>query len=475
MAYDKLIRTLIASHETYSLSHNYKTILMKKTFLKFLLSIVVLSLFINLSAQDNIQSQKLPVDSKVKIGKLENGFTYYIRTNQKPEKRLELRLVVNAGSILESDNQQGLAHFVEHMCFNGTTHFQKNDLVQYMQSIGVRFGADLNAYTSFDETVYKLTIPSDSTKLIEKGFLIMEDWAHNVTFDTTEINKERGVVVEEWRIGRGPWQRLTDKFLPVLFKDSHYAVRLPIGKKEIIENTPYDTLRSFYKDWYRPDLMALVVVGDIDPVLAEKEVKEHFSSIKMPEKPKVRNVYNVPDQPATLVNVGTDKEAPYSVVYVIYKSDVRKFETYSDYLDKLKYSCLTGMLNRRLQELTENENPPFVTAAFEYGDLWARTKNGLQGDAIVGEKGIDRGLQTLPRENSIGSNSFCLKIMKMLTMKEIKQNQRSGLKSISAIIWKRSQFQELNLSINMLKTTFNSFLLNQSTRLQKSSLLIKTG
>jgi zinc protease len=372
---------------------------MKKAFLKCLLTTILISVYLSLPAQDNQGNQKLPVDSKVRIGKLSNGFTYYIRANQKPEKRLEMRLAVNAGSILESDSQQGLAHFVEHMCFNGTLHFEKNDLVQYLQSIGIRFGADLNAYTSFDETVYMLTIPSDSARLIEKGFLVMEDWAHNVTFDDTEIDKERGVIVEEWRLGRGPWQRLTDKFLPIVFKDSHYAERLPIGKKEIIENAPHDTIRSFYKEWYRPDLMALVVVGDIDPDLAEKKIKEHFSDLKMPEKPKERKVYNIPDQPVTLVNVATDKEAPVSVIRLIYKTDVRKFETYSDYLDKLKYSCLTGMLNRRLIELTENENPPFVTSSFEYGGLWARTKDGLQGYAIVGEKGIEKGLQTLLTEN----------------------------------------------------------------------------
>jgi zinc protease len=372
---------------------------MKKLFLRFLLTSIVFSVFITLSAQDKFGEQKLPVDSKVRIGKLANGFTYYIRTNQKPEKRLEMRLAVNAGSILESDNQQGLAHFIEHMCFNGTAHFAKNDLVQYLQSIGVRFGADLNAYTSFDETVYKLTIPSDSTNLIEKGFLVMEDWAHNVTFDSTEIDKERGVIVEEWRLGRGPWQRLTDKFLPVVFKDSHYAVRLPIGKKEVIEGAPYDTLRGFYKDWYRPDLMALVIVGDIDPDQAEKKIREHFSSLKMPEKPKARKEYDIPNQPVTLITVASDKEQPYCVLQLIYKSDVKKFETYADYLEKLKYSCLTGMLNRRLSELTENENPPFITSAFEYGDLWVRAKEGLQGYAIVGEKGIERGLQTLLVEN----------------------------------------------------------------------------
>lgn len=353
----------------------------------------------NLLAQEIDYDQTLPVDENVKIGKLDNGFTYYIRTNQKPEKRVEMRLAVNAGSILEDDDQLGLAHFVEHMCFNGTKHFEKNELVEYLQSIGIRFGPDLNAYTSFDETVYMLTIPTDSSDLVDKGFLVMEDWAHNVTFSDEEIDKERGVIIEEWRLGRGPWQRMRDEFLPVVFKDSRYAERLPIGKKEIIENCDYETLRRFYRDWYRPDLMALVVVGDIDPEIAEKKIIDHFSSLEMPETVREREEYDVPDHEGTLVSVATDVEAPVSLAYIIYKSDTIAFSTYGDYFNRLNYSFLTGMTNRRLVELTEKENPPFVGANIRYGDLWARTKNALQGTAIVGEKGVENGLQTYLIEN----------------------------------------------------------------------------
>jgi zinc protease len=365
------------------------------------LLIILFSVFgyCNAQSQDNPSIQKLPVDSKIKIGKLGNGFTYYIRPNQKPEKRVEMRLAVNAGSILEDDHQLGLAHFVEHMCFNGTLNFKKNELVEYLQSIGIRFGADLNAYTSFDETVYMLTIPSDSTELLKKGFQVMEDWAHQVTFDSSEIDKERGVIIEEWRLGRGPWQRMRDKYLPVLFKDSRYADRLPIGKKEILESFPYDTLRKFYHDWYRTDLMALVVVGDIDPAFAEAQIKEHFSEINVAENPIERTEYQVPDQPVTMVNISTDAEAPLSLIQIFYKTDVKKYITYEDYLDNLKYSFLTGMLNQRLAELTEKENPPFVNAGYQYGGLWARNKSGLQGSCIVGGQGIERGLETLLIEN----------------------------------------------------------------------------
>lgn len=367
--------------------------------LSTLLSAFVLISFGFLQAQEIDLNKPLPVDPSIRIGKLDNGFTYYIKQNNKPENRLELRLAVNAGSILETDEQQGLAHFVEHMCFNGTKHFEKNELITYLQSIGVKFGPDLNAYTSFDETVYMLTVPSDSTELVDKGFLVMEDWAHNVTFEDEEIDKERGVIIEEWRMGRGPWQRMLDQYLPVVFKNSHYAERLPIGKKEVLESFEYQTIKDFYQDWYRPDLMALVVVGNIDPEFAESKIKEHFNSLTMPKNPQERKSFDVPDHDETLVSITTDHEAPVSVVRVIYKDDARESKTYGDYLESLKYSFISGILNQRLSELGEKAEPPFVGAGFNYGSLWARSKNAFQGYAVVGEKGISRGIETLLVEN----------------------------------------------------------------------------
>ena len=233
---------------------------------------------------DNLDN-KIPVDPKVKIGKLDNGLTYYIRKNLKPEKRAELRLIVKAGSILEDDDQLGLAHFMEHMAFNGTKNFAKNDLVSYLQSIGVKFGADLNAYTSFDETVYILPIPTDDEKILNQSFQILEDWAHNVTLNHEEIDNERGIVIEEWRTGRGANQRMRDKTFPVLLKDSRYAERLPIGTLENLENFKYESLERFYKDWYRPDLMAVIAVGDFDKKEIEKMIKEKFSKIAKPVNP----------------------------------------------------------------------------------------------------------------------------------------------------------------------------------------------
>jgi zinc protease len=344
--------------------------------------------------------KKLPVDEKIRIGKLDNGLKYYIRYNKRPEKRVEMRLAVNAGSILEDENQLGLAHFVEHMCFNGTKHFEKNELISYLQSAGIKFGPDVNAYTSFDETIYMLTIPTDSTDILNKGYLVMEDWAHNVSFENDEIDKERGVIIEEWRLGRGPWQRMRDKYLPVLFKDSRYAERLPIGEKEIIENSDYETLKRFYHEWYRPDLMAFIVVGDIDVDETEEKIKEHFSNIKSLESPRPRLLYDVPDHKETLVSVATDKEAPVTIVQLFYKSDPEKFETYEDYRRMLIYNLLTGMLNQRLDELKEKPEPPFINADTYYGSLWARTKYAFQARALVAENGLQKGLQALLEENS---------------------------------------------------------------------------
>jgi len=194
------------------------------------------------------QNEPLPVDKDVITGTLENGVKYYIKKNSKPEKRAELRLFVNAGSVLENEDQLGLAHFVEHMAFNGTKNFKKNELINYLEKLGIKFGPELNAYTSFDQTVYMLTVPTDSVEILANGFLVLEEWAHNLAFDPVEIDKERGVVIEEWRLGRGAEMRMLDKQLPILLKDSRYADRLPIGKKEIIESASYESIINFYKD-----------------------------------------------------------------------------------------------------------------------------------------------------------------------------------------------------------------------------------
>ena len=221
----------------------------------------------------------IPVDPRITVGTLSNGMRYYIRANKQPQNRAEIRLVVNAGSVLEDDDQRGLAHFVEHMAFNGTRHFPKQDVIAFLQSTGMHFGAHINANTSFDQTVYELQIPTDSPAVIDKSMLILEDWATAVSFDAAEIDKERGVILEEWRVGLGASARMLDVQLPVLLKDSRYGDRLPIGKPEIIRTFPYARLKKFYTDWYRPDLMAVIIVGDFDPTVIETMIKAHFGKI----------------------------------------------------------------------------------------------------------------------------------------------------------------------------------------------------
>jgi zinc protease len=364
--------------------------------------VVFLFLFANLqiAVSQNRLDLPIPADQQVRIGKLTNGLTYYIRKNSKPENRVELRLAVNAGSLMEDDDQQGLAHFVEHMAFNGTKNFAKNDMVKYLQSVGVKFGPEVNAYTSFDETIYMLTLPTDSAHILEKGFQIMEDWAHNLTFDDHEIDKERGVIVEEWRLGRGPIQRMMDKYIPEVFKGSRYAERLPIGKKEIIEGAPHDKIRKFYNDWYRPDLMAFIVVGDIDPDAMEKLIREHFDRLPEPRDPRPRIRYFVPDQQGTEVMVTSDREASFTIIQVLNKIDRQIMTRQRDYRTGLAIQMVAGMMNQRLEELKEQANPPLLNSDVQFASLLGtREKNAFQMTGLVSETGIETGIRVLIAEN----------------------------------------------------------------------------
>lgn len=339
----------------------------------------------------------LTPDPKILIGKLENGLTYYIRENKKPEKRAELRLVVKAGSILEDDEQQGLAHFVEHMAFNGTKNFPKMDLVNYLEKSGVRFGPDLNAYTDFDETVYMLQVPTDSQDVMKKGFQILEEWAHDVTFDSTEIDKERGVIVEEWRLGRGAEWRVAMKHIPFELYKSRYADRITIGKKEIIESCPYDAIHRFYRDWYRPDLMAVLAVGDFDKKEIEKLIKDHFSNLKNPSKERERVKYPIPDNQETLVSIATDPELTRTSVDMIFKRGAHESRTVADYRKDVISNLYDGMLNDRLQELLQNPNPPFIYAYSSDGRFYG-DKQVYNLGAGVKENSILGGLETVVRE-----------------------------------------------------------------------------
>jgi zinc protease len=239
-------------------------------------------------------AQTLPLDPAVRIGKLRNGFTYYIRHNEEPKNRVLFYLANKVGSVLENDDQRGLAHFIEHMSFNGTKKFPKNELVNYLQRTGVRFGADLNASTGFDETIYQLPIPSDNPETVQHGLQIMRDWAQDATLDPAEIDKERGVVLEEKRLKKGAGERMQSQYLPLLLNNSIYANRLPIGTEEVLSTFKPQTIKKFYQDWYRPDLQALIVVGDVDVDQMEKDIKMKFSDLKSPVKKRPRPTFAVP-------------------------------------------------------------------------------------------------------------------------------------------------------------------------------------
>ena len=343
--------------------------------------------------------EKLPVDPHVKIGKLSNGLTYYIRKNVKPEKKIELRLVVNAGSILEDDDQQGLAHFTEHMAFNGTKNFKKNDLVSYLQSIGVEFGADLNAYTGFDETVYILPIPTEKKENVEKGFQILEDWASTITFDHSEIDKERGVVLEESRLGKGAEDRMFKKVYPKLFDGSQYANRLPIGKDEILKNFKYDAIKRFYKDWYRPNNMAVIAVGDMDPTEVEALIRTHFEKLKNPAKEKARTLTDVPARKTSEGIVVTDKEATNHVLEIYFSNKKDKQDvTLGDYRESIVRRLFTSMLGQRMQELTQKAEPPFVFGGSNIGG-WARGYEAYQSFAYLSKGGAEPAIKALIQEN----------------------------------------------------------------------------
>ena len=352
-------------------------------------------------AQKLDYSKPIPFDSTVKKGKLENGLTYYIKKNAKPQNKVDLRLVVNAGSILEADDQQGLAHFIEHMCFNGTKRFPKNQLVDYLQSIGVKFGQHLNAYTGFDETVYFLPIPSDDPEKVEKGFQIIEDWAFNAILTPEEIDKERGVVLEEYRLGLGADKRMEAHYLSKMMHGSRYAERLPIGKKEVLENFKHQSLVDFYKDWYRPNLMSVIVVGDIDVAEMEKKIISHFSGFKNPINEKPRKIYEVPNHAATFVAVENDKEASASQVLLLYKDygAPKPVVNIGDYKHTIVEGLFASLLNKRLDELTNSAAPPFTYGYSFYGGTFARNKKGYQSMAMSQEDKQLNALKVLVAEN----------------------------------------------------------------------------
>lgn len=335
-------------------------------------------------------TEPVPFDPAVRTGVLDNGLHYYIRRNDKPAHRAELRLAVRAGSLQEDEDQRGIAHFVEHMAFNGTRHFAKNDLIDYLESIGARFGADLNAYTSFGETVYLLQARTDSLFYLEQALLILQDWAGGLSFDTAEIDKERGVVVSEWRSRLNPDQRLQQQYFPLLYQGSRYAERLPIGDPALIDTAGYAAIRRFYTDWYRPDLMGIVAVGDFDVDWMEKELHRRFASLPAPNTPRQREIFRIPRIPGTRIARCADPEAPFTRIQVVYPHDGHPVETQADFRQELIHTLYNNMLNGRLFEVQQsNANPPFTFAYSGYGGDIGNRDVYLVSAFTAGGKALD--------------------------------------------------------------------------------------
>jgi zinc protease len=341
--------------------------------------------------------QPLALDARITKGTLDNGLTYYVLPHRKPEKRAQIWLAVNAGAVLEDDDQRGLAHFVEHMGFNGTRRFPKQQLVDFLEQSGVRFGPDLNAYTSFDETVYKLQVPTDKPELVERAIAILRDWADGIRFDPEEVDKERGVVLEEWRLGRGAAMRIFDRQTPVLFHGSKYAERLPIGKPEIIRTASRDTLVRFYEDWYRPDLMAVAAVGDFSAAEVEAQIRSEFGSLESPSKPRPRPIVTLPVHAQTLVSIETDPEMPATSVSILSKLPHRPEASARDYRRSITEQLFNAMLNARLDEIRRQPDAPFLAASSSSSGL-VRTADAFRQSARVKQDAVERGFGALLEE-----------------------------------------------------------------------------
>ncbi len=368
---------------------------------KLLMCLVALFSTVILPAQPELPP--VPVDKDVRIGQLSNGLTYYLRYNNWPENRAEFYIAQRVGSLQENDDQRGLAHFLEHMCFNGTKHFKGNDLLRYCESIGVKFGTDLNAYTSIDQTVYNISnVPTDRSGAVDSCLLILYDWADGLSLDPKEIDKERGVINEEWRLRTSAIMRMFERNLPALYPGSKYGERMPIGKMEIVNTFKPKVLQDYYEKWYRPDNQAIIVVGDIDLDKVESKVKELFSAIVMPENPAKVETVDVPDNAQPIVIIDKDKEQRVNVIEMLFKHEA----TPDSMKDNMAYliqqyaiNSAMGMLNARLSEYAQKAESPFVSADGSYGQyLFAKTKEALDLSAMPKDGQTKEALAAVYRE-----------------------------------------------------------------------------
>jgi len=366
----------------------------------------ILFAFIVLAGISKAQApQPLPIDPQVRFGKLENGLTYYIRHNAYPEKRADFYIAQKVGSMQEEDNQAGLAHFLEHMAFNGTKNFPgKKTMLNYLETIGVKFGANVNAYTSFDETVYNLSdVPMVRESIIDSCLLVLHDWSSFIALKDEQIDEERLVIKEEWRTRSGAQTRIWDKQLPVIFKGSKYADRMPIGKMEVVENFPYQTLKDYYHKWYRPDLQAIIIVGDINVDEIEAKIKTMFADIPKPVNPAVREYFPVPDNEEPIVSIVTDPEAVNTRVTLYMKHDVlpeQLKQTQAELMLDIIKNLATTMISDRLKEISQKADAPFAASVVYDGEFFvSKTKDAWTSIAISKEGKIGESLATMVREN----------------------------------------------------------------------------
>ncbi len=339
----------------------------------------------------------LTVDPAVTVGTLPNGLTYYVRKNSQPAKRADLWLAVNAGAVLEDDDQRGVAHFVEHMAFNGTRKFPGQAIVNWLETTGMKFGPDVNAFTAFDETVYQIQVPTDDPAVLDHGLEVLHEWAQGVAFEPAEVAKERGVVLEERRLGRGAQGRLMDKLFPGALPGSKYGQRVPIGTEEVLTKVGPEVLARFYRDWYRPDLMAVIVVGDIDPPAVVAQITARFGDLAGPAAPRPRPSIEVPDQPAPVTLTIQDPEIPVSLVAVVSKQPHRAIRTEADVRQALVERMATAMLNARLTELGQRAEAPFMLAAVGSAPLLRPIDLWFQGAVVKGDQ-VEAALTVMATE-----------------------------------------------------------------------------
>ena len=334
-------------------------------------------------ARVSAQGMNLPVDTAVRVGKLSNGLTYYIRHNALPEGRAHFYIAQRVGSVQEDESQRGLAHFLEHMCFNGTDNFKGNDLIKYCESIGVKFGVNLNAFTSTDETVYNIDdVPVGREQTVDSCLLILRDWAGGLTLDPKEIDKERGVIREEWRLRSSASQRIFERNLETLYPGSRYGKRMPIGLMSVIDNFKPEALRAYYKKWYRPDLQGVIVVGDIDPDKVEASIERIFGSLPMPENAAKYETYPVPDNDTPIYVVDKDKEVQQGIIDIFFKSEafpdsLKNSIAYAGIQYLQNVAC--GMMNARFNEQSTKPDCPYLGAMVRYTDyLLSKTKAAVE-------------------------------------------------------------------------------------------------